>query len=224
MRKTPYVGACTFRSWRFFEPPFFIDALTVRKRATVWQPFRELGAAGGGVSTPRGNRMKSTIRISVGIAALISAAALAHAQTERPSPQGDANYESRTLGQDRATEAEPSLPGPEDRAAPAERLAQPGQTPEERKAPVTVPGTEEQGAGRGMKQGAEQKGIQGEPRTGAIEEHGANPQGRAAEQRLQQGQRPYAQQRAMPGAQQRGALPQGQATPVHPADRRRASS
>jgi len=160
--------------------------------------------------------MKSTIRISVGIAALISAAALAHAQTERPSPQGDANYESRTLGQDRATEAEPSLPGPEDRAAPAERLAQPGQTPEERKAPVTVPGTEEQGAGRGMKQGAEQKGTQGEPRTGAIEEHGANPQGRAAEQRLQQGQRPYAQQRAMPGAQQRGALPQGQATPVHP--------
>jgi Protein of unknown function (DUF1236) len=171
--------------------------------------------------------MKNTIRISVGIAALISAAALANAQTETPSPQAEANYESRTLGQDRATETQSPQQGAEERGSAAEqqgaateRLAQPPQTEEqkaERTAPVTVPGTKESDAQQGMKQGAEQKRTEGVPRTGALEERGANPQGGAAEQRLQQGRHPLAQQGAPnPGAQQRGTMRQGQATPAQP--------
>jgi hypothetical protein len=188
--------------------------------------------------------MKNTIRISVGIAALISAAALANAQAEIASPQGDANYEAQALEQARATETQPPQQGAEEQGAAAgERGGQALEEQAERNAAAARQRAEEQGAARpGANQGAEQKGITGEHSTtqgqtleenrehagqtglGTEEGQGANPQGKAAEQRLEQsqqpyaqGQRPYAQHRgAQPGAQQRGTMRQGQTAPAQP--------
>jgi hypothetical protein len=110
--------------------------------------------------------MKNTIRISVGIAALISAAALANAQAEIASPQGDANYEAQALEQARATETQPPQQGAEEQGAAAgERGGQALEEQAERNAAAARQRAEEQGAARpGANQGAEQKGITGERR------------------------------------------------------------
>jgi Protein of unknown function (DUF1236) len=173
----------------------------------------------------------------VGIAALISAAALANAQT---TPQHGANYQSRALGHNRAT--------PSQQNAAAARRVQPGQAQEAGpKGPTTAPSAEDHGAERGAAQGAEHKEITGGSRTGAIEgsgvkqeqkgitgqeqdqeqqgitgaregaveQHGAIQDNNAIDERSEPGQRPYAERGATepagPGAT---TTQRGEATPM----------
>jgi len=186
--------------------------------------------------------MKNTISIGVGIAALISAAALANAQTERPSPRGGANYESPALGKDRAPERQPSQQGAETKGAAAgERGGQALEEQAERNAAAARQRAEERNDQPGMKQGAEQPGTTGERgatqgqaseqereragQSGVSEQRnatGAAGQGKttgAAEQgnAAQYGQHPYGQDRgARQGAQQRGNMRNGQAASPQP--------
>jgi len=221
----------------------FIDTLTVRKRATVSAAVSKIGRGLSDASTPWGTRMKNTIRISVGIAALISAAALANAQT---TPQHGANYHARTLGHNRAA--------PSHQNSAAARRVQPGQAQEAgRKGPTTTPSAEDHGAQPGQTQGAEHKEITGGSRTGAIEGSGAKQEqkgitgqeqdqeqqgitgaregtveqrdaiqgDRAIDERSEPGQRPYAERGATkPGGPGATTTQRGEATPTPPGQAR----
>ncbi|MFY9655076.1 MAG: DUF1236 domain-containing protein [Methylocystis sp.] len=130
--------------------------------------------------------MKNAIRISVGVAALLSAAALANAQTERASPQqGGSASQSRALGTNLATEIQPSPTGAEERGAAAgERGGQPSVEKAERNAAAAREGAEE----RKSQPGAEENGVTTGPRRTTDQAPEGN-MGRG----LQQGQRPHAQ-------------------------------
>jgi hypothetical protein len=147
--------------------------------------------------------MKNTLGISVGVAALLSAAALANAQTESASPHGGATSQSRTLEPNRATQTQPSRTGAEETGATAgERGGQTSVEKAERNAAAAREGAQE----RNGQQGAEAKGVTGGPRTttgqapeGSMGQHGQRPYAPHPF-----AQHPYAPRPVAPGVQERG--------------------
>ncbi len=189
----------------------------MNKRCVTAQPFRQPSKVEcEAPSRPHGvNRMKNTIRISVGIVALISGAALANAM-EGPSPQTGATYRSPALEQVQAMENRSSQQGAEERApAAGERGGQALEEQAERNAAAARQRAEERNVQPGMKQRAEQQGSTGENRTspGQASEQERTGQSGAAERQSATGPRSK--------AELRGAAEQGNAAQFDQQQQRR---